>query len=544
MPNKTLPTTGSTNWGENLNNFLTQSLDNTNGGGINKFEQFSQRPTLTADDKGKTYLYTQTGNFHQWTGTAWKVLNESLINVKDYGAVGDGVTDDTAFINSAILKAALADGGKIIVPFSNYLISGTIIIPRNVEIDFCDSKITGSGIGSSTDLFQTGYLSGGKLVTNIGEPDEAHLVVQASVKNATIWNCGKAFNLLNWIDNSEISNIKFWNCGYAVYADRCWYGRFINLFSRNEPVNTATNAAFHFTDFVNVCNIQSVFVAHRDLGIEIENGANGQVLLNCSAEGCKTGIKVSGETGPIKFDTCYIEANTEIGVDLQSGLGFKYDVTFENCFFNTCKTAIRSDNSNSGGATVFVRENNRFIYCETNLDASGNVFSYGKVETESEIISGNGYPILPPGFLLGTKMRLDYENLIFDSVSGLGLIRTKVHGPTLIAFNHEGNSGSPMAGTVPFCVNSKSAGTPFSIYVDTKIVFQQHAALLAYKLQISDNNGTYEVYGFIFGDQVKMEDASGKTVAVSNNNGYVRLTVGTFSHPTGVYSITGIVRHI
>jgi hypothetical protein len=52
------------------------------------------------------------------------------------------------------------------------------------------------------------------------------------------------------------------------------------------------------------------------------------------------------------------------------------------------------------------------------------------------------------------------------------------------------------------------------------------------------------VYGFIFGDQVKMEDASGKTVAVSNNNGYVRLTVGTFSHPTGVYSITGIVRHI
>ena len=543
MPNKTLPTTGSTNWGETLNNFLTQSLDNTNGGGINKFDTFSQRPTtLGADDKGKTYLYTQTGNFHQWTGTEWKVLNESVINVKDYGAVGDGVSDDTVAINSAILKAALVDGGKIIAPFSNYLISGTIIIPRNVEIDFCNSNITGSGIGSSTDLFQTGYLSGGKVVTNIGGPDEAHLIVHSSVKNATIWNCGKVFNLLNWIDNSEISNIKFWNCGYAVYADRCWYGRFINLFSR-DSANGATNAAFHFTDFVNVMQIESVFAAHRDLGIEIENGANGQVLLNCSAEGCKTGIKVSGETGPLKFDTCYIENNTEVGVDL-SGLGFKYDVTFENCFFNTCKIAIRSDNSTSGGANVSVRENNRFLSCETKLDASGNFYNYGKTEIESEIISGNGYPILPVGYLLGTKTRLDYDNLIFDSTSGVGLIRTKVHGSTLIPFNHEGNSGSPMAGTVAFCVHSKSTGTTFSIYVDTKIVFQQHAALLAYKLQISDNNGTYEIYGFIFGDQVKMEDTSGKTVAVSNNTGYIRLTISTFSHPTGVYSITGIVRHI
>ena len=68
MPN--LPTLGQANWGETLNNFLTQSLDNTNGGGINKFDTFSLRPTtLGADDKGKTYLYTQTGNFHQWTGT-------------------------------------------------------------------------------------------------------------------------------------------------------------------------------------------------------------------------------------------------------------------------------------------------------------------------------------------------------------------------------------------------------------------------------------------------------------------------------------------
>ena len=96
MPNKTKPSVSSSSdvWGNQLNQHLEQLMPD-NGGGINKFEQFSQRPTnLGVDDRGKTYLYTQTGNIHQWTGTTWKVLNDSVINVKDYGAVGDdtGIT--------------------------------------------------------------------------------------------------------------------------------------------------------------------------------------------------------------------------------------------------------------------------------------------------------------------------------------------------------------------------------------------------------------------------------------------------------------------
>jgi Pectate lyase superfamily protein len=110
MPNKSIPTIGDPNWGTPLNNHLSQ-LQNPTNGGINSFEQFSQRPTtLTADDAGKTYIYTQTGNLHQWTGTTWKVLNESVINVKDYGAVGDGIVDDTAAVQTAV---DLVVSGKI-----------------------------------------------------------------------------------------------------------------------------------------------------------------------------------------------------------------------------------------------------------------------------------------------------------------------------------------------------------------------------------------------------------------------------------------------
>jgi Pectate lyase superfamily protein len=115
MPTKAIPTIGDPNWGIPLNNHLSQ-LQNPSNGGINKFEQFSQRPTnLTADDAGKTYLYTQTGNIHQWTGTSWKVLNESVINVKDYGAVGDGVTDDSDIILQIVDNFNLNGSGKTLL---------------------------------------------------------------------------------------------------------------------------------------------------------------------------------------------------------------------------------------------------------------------------------------------------------------------------------------------------------------------------------------------------------------------------------------------
>jgi hypothetical protein len=115
MPNKSIPTIGDPNWGTPLNAHLSQ-LQNPTNGGINTFEQFSQRPTnLAADDKGKTYLYTQTGNLHQWTGTIWKVLNESVINVKDYGAIGDGVVDDSTTILNIVDNFNLNGNGKTLL---------------------------------------------------------------------------------------------------------------------------------------------------------------------------------------------------------------------------------------------------------------------------------------------------------------------------------------------------------------------------------------------------------------------------------------------
>jgi Pectate lyase superfamily protein len=123
--------------GTPLNAHLAQ-LQNPTNGGINSFDQFSQRPTtLTADDVGKTYLYTQTGNIHQWTGTAWKVLNESVINVKDYGAIGDGVTDDSVVVQAFLDSTTIDKNKSLFFPEGRYLL--------NISLRYYVPNIIGQG---------------------------------------------------------------------------------------------------------------------------------------------------------------------------------------------------------------------------------------------------------------------------------------------------------------------------------------------------------------------------------------------------------------
>lgn len=55
-------------------------------------------------------------------------------NVKDYGAKGDGATDDTAAIQTALTAVPDATGGILIVPPGNYKCSSTLIVPQKIWV--------------------------------------------------------------------------------------------------------------------------------------------------------------------------------------------------------------------------------------------------------------------------------------------------------------------------------------------------------------------------------------------------------------------------
>lgn len=55
-------------------------------------------------------------------------------NVRDFGAKGDGKTDDTAAFQRALDEAGKAGGGVVVAPRGNYLFKGHLVVPSGVTL--------------------------------------------------------------------------------------------------------------------------------------------------------------------------------------------------------------------------------------------------------------------------------------------------------------------------------------------------------------------------------------------------------------------------
>ncbi len=58
-----------------------------------------------------------------------------VYNVKDFGAMGDGIQDDTECIQKALNLAGKRGGGVVYLPVGRYLIKGSLLVPENVTLE-------------------------------------------------------------------------------------------------------------------------------------------------------------------------------------------------------------------------------------------------------------------------------------------------------------------------------------------------------------------------------------------------------------------------
>ena len=107
---------------------------------LGPFDNVEQSSPITGtgiDSADVTYTPAGTGAV---ATTAQAKLRES-VSVKDFGAVGDGVTDDTATIQAAVDATVAAGGGELIFPAGTYLIS-TITLSTALKIVGAGNAVT------------------------------------------------------------------------------------------------------------------------------------------------------------------------------------------------------------------------------------------------------------------------------------------------------------------------------------------------------------------------------------------------------------------
>ena len=86
--------------------------------------------SLTNTDSSQI-VYNQGGSNAVTTNVKAKL--QEFVSVKDFGAVGDGVTDDTAAIQAAI-DALPASGGQVYVPAGKYLVTSGLVTTVRVKL--------------------------------------------------------------------------------------------------------------------------------------------------------------------------------------------------------------------------------------------------------------------------------------------------------------------------------------------------------------------------------------------------------------------------
>lgn len=328
MAIKTLPTIDSTNWGDPLIGYLKQKTNNLNGGSFKSFDQWSQRPlpaSLTADDQGLTMLYTRTGNFHQWTGTKWKVNQYGIqTNILDYGDVGslngpDLTKDDTAIFVDCVRRAGsrepALDGtnnnGSLYLPAGHYRIQANLDSDPNILGD--EGKTFIYAIQPDGYSFTKNNITCGLNFINLtfcGDGGPAGL----GVKFANGMSIGQnSYDLY-------FDNVTFKNCKIGLSKGAALFTRYYDCKWLNNEVGVKAfclGQGHSGFDFYRSC----IFTGHETIAAYYNQGAgaffdeNNTVFEHCKFNDNKgatifAGIMGLGTSG-LTFKQCTFENNAQ-----------------------------------------------------------------------------------------------------------------------------------------------------------------------------------------------------------------------------------------
>ena len=271
------------------------------------------------------------------TRTALSKMRDE-VNVLDFGAVGDNVTDDSAAFQAAVTALSGTKSGVINVPPGTYYIATPVALASNV-------RIQGAGIGSTT------FRCAKRGSSNPGSSLSQAVFTASGVDNISIYDAafdGDVISPLN-SDNLSPQGVLSFDTSTNITVERCTFTKFFASLPVGYIYSDATyqlGAIFMYDcSYVNVKECEYLSPTYGNLTMILE-------CDNITLDGLKSTFSNSG--GIINETPINVW-----GVTTQN-------VTIENCLFkNTAGSSI-----NLGGIGNFIVQNNRFENCNSPIDIS------------------------------------------------------------------------------------------------------------------------------------------------------------------------------
>jgi hypothetical protein len=354
--------------------------------------------------------------------TAWfndvnDFLFDQLVNVKLFGATGDGSTDDTTAIQNAA-NYAMTIRGTLYFPAngsSSYKITSPITFSSTVNI-------RGSGVNGTT-IMATGF-TGGQFVFDF-DCLAANVVEQIRIEGLTLRSNNNTPNALR-LKNTSLTLVKdvcFYNVANGVYLEgtRCFSNTFENLTTvgittSSVRFNNSFTGGGHFTF------IGCTFLGSTAVAIPTGSAVDTLNFHACNFEQATTnGLFIGGLCAGLSLVSCRFEGGDSIDVNLRPFTASEYveGIVITGCDFSASDSAS-STRIQMGGDSGKVRS----------FNISGNIVTHGSDTYGAKFITLNGEGesgVISGNFIRGT------------TGAGAGVVNSQRAG--VIVFGNENLTG-------------------------------------------------------------------------------------------------------